>query len=286
MSARFDWYQATIKGEVPQVLECLAGLDRLAEWRDMRKAPHGYRFGSELAGPEGVAARVWWGGVHEYPHAVISGELAQAGAELLRAQLKDHAVSRADVCIDYADPGAYDRLQGIAVGLARDRGIKVGTAGDHLVTMQGRTLYLGAVSSVTRLRLYDKAAELRAQFALDPVRLEAVPEHLARLECQVRPQTPEAKRLAGTVEPVALMGSAAWMRELMRQVAGMDLAPIEVRRPWRQSDDDRAYAAVLAHYGALFRRMKDDLGSWDMLGRQIGHDLEEREAAERRRGGR
>jgi hypothetical protein len=194
-------------------------------------------------------------------------------------------VSRADVCIDYADHGAYDRLQGIALTVAKERSVKVGTAGDHLLTLRGRTLYLGSKSSHTMLRLYDKAEELRGKFADNPQRLVDVPEELTRLEFQVRPKTPEAKALAATAEPMVLMGSAAWTRELMRQVAGMDLEPFEAGRPWRQADDDRAYSALLSQYGGLIERMQSHLGSWDCFGRQVGHDLAERKALKRRRGG-
>ena len=242
----------------------------------MKRAPQGYGFGDELRDSDGLVARVWWGGCHAHPHVVTTGEAAQTAAELLRAELPDHSVSRADACIDYAEPGAYDRLQAVAVDVARARGVKVGTAGDHLVTLKGRTCYLGAVSSHTRTRLYDKAEELRQQFAMDPVRLSSVPAELARLECQVRPQTPQAKRAAAHVDPLTLMGSAAWMRELMRQVAGLELHPFDAGKVWRQSDDDRAYAAVLAQYGVLFRRLERQLGSWECVGLQIGYDLAER----------
>lgn len=280
--AQFDWYQATVRASVPDLRACLADLAPGSSWAAARKAPHGYGFADELHDADGVVARVWWGGCHQHPHAVVSGEAAQAAAELLRVELPDHSVSRADVAQDYADPGAYDKLQGIAVGVARERKVKVGTAGDHLVTLQGRTLYLGATTSHTRLRLYDKAAELRGQFARDPVRLATVPQELARLECQVRPQTPEAKRAAAQVDPVELMGSASWMRELMRQVAGLELHPFEAGRPWRQSDDTRAWAALLAQYGGLLKRVHADAGSWECVGLQIGSDLAERDAKPRR----
>lgn len=277
--ARFDWYQATVKTDPVVVRDCVQRLADSGQWEPMRKAPHGYAFGDRLVDADGPVAQVWWGGVHVFPHVTFSGELAQAGAELLRTELPDHAVSRADACVDYAEPGAYDRLQAIAVEVARDKRVRVGTAGDHLVTLKGRTMYLGATSSHTRLRLYDKAEELRQKFAQDPARLAAVPAELARLECQVRPQTPQAKALAATVDPVVLMGSAAWMRELMRQVAGLELQPFEAGKVWRQSDDDRAYAAVLAQYGGLLKRLRADLGSWECVGLQIGSDLAERDRA-------
>jgi hypothetical protein len=280
--ARFDWYQATVRAEVPDVRACLA--ESLGgSWEALHKAPHGYGFGDRLMSSDGPRALVWWGGAHAYPHVVFSGEDAHAGSELLRTHFPGHAVSRADPCIDYAEPGSYDRLQELAVGVAKDRGIRVGTAGDHLVTLQGRTLYLGATSSHTRLRLYDKAAELREKFARDPVRLASIPSELARLECQVRPQSAEAKARAAVASPIELMGSAAWMRELMRQVAGLELEPFQAGKGWRQSDDDRAYAALLAQYGGLLQRIRVDLGSWECLGLQIGSDLAARAVANRER---
>ena len=110
-----------------------------------------------------------------------------------------------------------------------------------------------------------------------------MPEHLARLEVQVRPQTREAKRAAASVDPLVLMGSAAWMRELMRQVSGIELHPFEAGRPWRQSDDDRAWAAVLAQYGGLFSRFAERQG-WHALGLQIRDDLAARAEAGKRLG--
>lgn len=276
--ARFDWYQATVPAPVEVVRACLERLSPRAQWEPARTAPHGYAFGDRLVDADGLCAQVWHGGTHEHPHAVITGELAQAGAELLRADLPDHRVTRADACIDFAEPGAYDQLQRIALSVAQDRRIKVGTAGDHLLTLKGRTLYLGSPSSHTRLRLYDKAEELREKFAQDPVRLASVPSELARLECQVRPATFEARSAAASVAPLVLMGSAAWMRELMRQVCGLDLEPFEAGKVWRQSDDDRAYAALLAQYGGLLRRLAESQG-WECLGLQIRDDLAARARA-------
>jgi len=278
--ARFDWYQATVPAEVPALLAALPALaDSDPEWQDMKRAPQGYGFGRRLVDTEGQVAQIWWGGSHEHPHVIFTGETAVAGADLLRAECKGHRVSRVDVCTDYADPGAYDRLQALALDVAREKRIKVGTAGDHLVTFEGRTLYLGSTASHTRLRLYDKAAELRAKFDKDLHRLLTVPAELARFECQVRPQTPEAKAAAAVADPVALMGSAAWMRELVRRVDGLSLEPFQAGRSWRQSDDDRAYAALLAQYGGLLGRVCEALGSWDCVGLQIGDDLARRREA-------
>lgn len=276
---RFDWYQATVKAPVHVVRHCLEALaEGPAEWFQARSAPHGYGVAQRLEDASGLVCQVWHGGTHAYPHAVITGELAQAASELLRAELPDHRVTRADSCMDFIEPGAYDRLQGLAVEVAAARRIKVGTAGDHLLTKEGRSVTLGARQSATYLRIYDKTAEQRSKFASDPVRLAAIPEHWTRLECEVKPQGKDAKEAAALIDPVSLMGSAAWMRDLMGRVAGMDLPPWQATKSWRQSDDDRTYAALLAQYGGVLRR-KAEVQGWECLGLQLRDDLAARDAA-------
>lgn len=280
--ARFDWYQATVPASVADLQAALSGVADGGAWSALAKPRQGYGAGMRLDDAGGRVCELWWGGMQEHPHVVATGETTPGVADVLRADFPVHRVSRADVCIDYAEPGAYDRLQDLALGVAGERGIKVGTAGDHLLTRQGRTAYFGSTKSHTMLRLYDKAAELRAKFQHDPARLLEVPAELARLECQVRPQTPQAKAAAAVAAPLALMGSAAWMRALMGMVAGIELEPFQAGRVWRQADDARAYAALLAQYGGLLQRLQDDLGSWECLGLQMRDDLAERARLKRR----
>lgn len=280
--AAFDWYQATIRAPVDDVLEALAGGAERSGLAHA-KGHHGYAHATVLEERGGgFKATVWHGGSHEYPHVLLTGEAAQPGAELIRAAFPEHFVTRADAREDFADAGAFDRILPELLEVAKGHRVKVDTRGDHLLTLEGRTVYLGAPSSACRQRLYDKAAELRAKFAADPVKLAEVPEHLARLEAQVRPQTLEARRAFATIEPLAVMGSSAWLREVWRRVAGLELEPVQVGKPWRQADDDRAYAYLLAQYGGLLKRVYADLGSWDCVGLQIGSDLAEREKAEKR----
>ena len=270
---------------MPALLKALEGAcDGRPVWENVHRAPHGYGGGSRLSDMDGRVADVWWGGSHELPHVVSSGQSAHLVAQVLRSDYDGrHRVTRGDACLDFADAGAYEVLQGIALGVAEDRGIRVGTAGDHLLTKRGRTLYLGAPSSHTRMRLYDKADELRAKFQNDPRRLAEVPAELTRLEVQVRPQTLVARRAAASIDPLSLMGSTAWTRELIRRVGGVELEPFEAGKAWRQADDERAYAAMLAQYGGLLGRMHADAGSWECIGLQIGADLVEREHAKRSR---
>lgn len=278
--AAFDWYQATVPAPVDDVLEVLGGLApglKLSHGRGL----HGYAataiLGDEFEGP---VAKVWHGGTHAYPHAVLSGEWAQPGAELIRASFPEHTVSRLDVREDFTEEGAFDAIQPHLVATAAAFRVKVGTAGDHLLTLKGRTVYLGAPSSPCRLRLYDKREEVLAKLppggadrAKAFARLGEVPDHWARLEAQIRPHTKEARARFSTIEPVEALGSSAWMREVWRAVAGLELQPVQVGRAWRPSDDERAYSYLLAQYGGVLRRMCSDLGSWECVGLQIGDDL-------------
>jgi hypothetical protein len=239
---------------------------------------HGYAstaiLGSER---DGSVARVSYGGTHEYPHAQVTSDWAQPGAELIRARFPEHSVSRLDVREDFAEPDAFDSIQAQLLEVASAYRVQVGTAGDHLLTLKGRTVYLGSTKSAVRMRLYDKAAEMESKvhlpMGLDKRAYFGIPEHLTRLEAQIRPATKAAKSAFASIEPVAALGSAPWMRDVWKGVMGLDLEAVQVRRGYRQGDDERAYAYLLGQYGAVLRRMCQDLGSWECVGLTIGGDL-------------
>ena len=279
--AAFDWYQATIPAPVDDVLEACLTLGGQARLRHT-KGVQGYGTATLVEDETGILGRVLHGGTHAHPNAMFTSDAAQPGAELIRARFPAHVVTRLDAREDFADEGAFDRILPALLSAAERHRVTVDTRGDHLLRKVGRTVYLGAPSSAVRNRLYDKAAELRAKFAADPVKLATVPEHLTRMEAQVRPQHQLARQAFATIEPLAVMGCSAWLREVWQQIAGLELEPVQVGKPWRQSDDDRAYAYLLSQYGGLLRRLHDDLGSWECVGLQMGHDLAERSKASRR----
>lgn len=279
--AAFDWYQATISAPLNDVLEaCLEGLGERVTM-EHGKGRQGYGTTTRLLDDGELCGQVLHGGSHSLPHAVFTSDGAQAGAELIRARFPEHAVTRLDVREDFGDAGAFDRMLPSLLSAAERHRVRVDTRGDHLLRKEARTVYLGAASSAVRLRQYDKAAELRAKFAADPVRLASVPENLTRLEAQVRPATHHARRVFASIEPLAVMGSSPWLRDVWQAVAGLELEPVQVGKAWRQSDDARAYSYLMAQYGGLLQRMQLDLGSWECVGLQIGSDLVERNAAKR-----
>lgn len=281
--AAFDWYQATIPAPVDDVLEACCDLAETVSL-EHSKGMHGYATRTAVMADGSPVGHVLHGGTHAYPHVQFTSDAAQAGADLIRARFPEHFVTRVDACEDFDEEGAFDRILPVLLQAAERHRVRVDTRGDHLLRREARTVYLGAPSSAVRLRQYDKAAELRAKFARDPVRLAMVPQSLTRLEAQVRPQTQVSRQLFASIEPMAVMGSSPWLRDVWRQIAGLDLEPVQVGKPWRQSDDERAYSYLLAQYGGLLARMKEDLGSWACVGEQIGFDLRERSKAKRRLG--
>lgn len=279
--AAFDWYQATVRQPVDDVLGALFEWEETAELKHT-KGKQGYGYRTLLVAEGETVGEVWHGGTHPHPHVQFTGDAAQGGSVMLRKAFPEHYVARLDSRQDYADPGAFDSMQSVLLAAAERHRVKVGTAGDHLLRKVGRTVYLGAKSSAVQLRMYDKAEEMRQKFAHDPAKLMVIPEHLTRMESQVRPQSQEARLAMASIEPSQVFGASAWTRDIWQAVEGMDLEPVQVTKAWRASDDDRAYAYMLGAFGGLLRRRLEDYGSWAAIGAQIGFDLEERDRISRR----
>jgi hypothetical protein len=258
---------------VDDLLEALEDLTPSAGFRQLERVPHGYAHGYALTDQDGQLGQVWWGGSFEHPHATFQGHASHAAAMVLRECFPGSPVSRCDpVLIDSMQPGAYDVLQDTCTAVAREMRVKVGTAGDHLVTLEGRTLYLGATKSGVRLRLYDKAAERRSKIN-DPDKLASLPASWARVEAQIRPHGREARLAAATASPTALLGSAKWLQAVARSITGLDVPRFQASPAWRQSDHDRAYRAMLTQYGSTLRQVLADAGSPECFGLQLSDDL-------------
>lgn len=279
--AEFDWYQGTARTKVDDLLEgCLSLSER--SWLEHGKGMHAYATSTRVLNDAGLVCQVWHGGTHEHPHFVFSGEGSPAGCEMIRARF-EHQVSRADPKVDFGGAGTYEAIERVVLRVAKARRIQVGCHGDHVLRKEGRTLRVAAVTSAVGGRLYEKADELRARFASDPVRLATVPDYLTRLELQVRPQTREAKQRFATIEPTEALGASAWSRDIWRELLELELEAVRVTVPYRQGDHERAKAYMLAQYGGVLQTMFAEAGDWACVGLQLGHDLAERERAVRMR---
>ena len=275
----FDWYQGTVRAPLDDVIGACLGLAEGAELKHC-KGLQGYGHRTVVQAAGASIGQVWHGGTHVHPHVVFSSDAATAGADMIRAAFPDHLVTRLDVKEDFGEPDAFDRMLPTLLGAAHRHRVGVDTRGDHLLRKEGRTVYLGSKTSAVQCRQYDKAAELRAKFASNPSRLLEVPAHLTRLEVQVRPSTPMARQAFSKIEPIAAIGCSDWTRDIWRDITGMELERVSVTKAWRESDDDRAYSAMLAQYGRMLGRRMLHHGSWSAFGCQLGSDLADRAEAQ------
>lgn len=282
----FDWYQATVRAPVDDVLAALLARSDRTELKHLRGV-QGYGTTTKLVGDETGEVEVWHGGRHAYPHVRFTSDAAPGHAAILREVFPDHSPSRIDVKEDFEGAGVFDRVLPSLVDAAARHRVKVGCQGDHYLTKQGRTLVLGSRQSAVVLRAYDKAFELRSKLSRDPVRLLQVPEHLTRLEVEVKPPNDMMiRRALAQAEPSAFMGVSPLVRDAWQAFGGEAVAPMRVTKAWRVSDDDRAYAYMLSAFGALLTRRAEDLGSWDCLGLQLRDDIAEASHAKRKLSGR
>lgn len=270
----FDWYQATVRAPVDDVVEALQDRSARKVLRHVRGV-QGYAHCTKLVDADGELGEVevWHGGTHAYPHVRFTSDAAPGHADILRECFPEHMVSRIDVKEDFGQEGTFDRMLPALLDAARRHRVKVDAQGDHYVTKQGRSLYLGSRKSAVVLRVYDKAAQMRSKLSHDPVRLQAVPEHLTRFEVECKPAHAVVRRACATLKPEAFMGASAWVREAWEAFGGEPVAPLCLTKSWRVSDDDRTYAYVLSAFGALLTRRAEDLGSWECMGLQLRDDI-------------
>jgi DNA relaxase NicK len=277
---RYDWYQATIPDHPIAIVDVLrSALDKDCEVIEGR-GRHNYHQSFTLKAADGDRlATVLCGGPNGDPNVTTSGERTPEAVGVIRECWPQHRVTRFDAAEDFAEAGAFDRLEAVCREVAKQQKVK----GRSIVPddrADGRTYYLGAPSSDTRVRLYDKTAETRRR--LPPERHEEIPDDWARLEVQVRPRK-EWKLFAAQATPDQAWGFSGWTHELARRAFALDMERITMQAG-RESDDARAFRFLVRQYGPMLARLMRDLGSWECLGLTIGEAVKAQEEARRRQG--
>lgn len=266
---RFDWYQATIPENPIVLLQTIqSSIDADSEVVEGR-GRHNYHQSFTLKRSDGERiAVVLAGGPNGDPNVTASGEVTPAVAGCIRECWPDHRVTRVDAAEDLARNGCYEMLEAVCRDVAKDCKVK----GRSIVPddlADGRTYYLGAPSSDTRVRLYDKTAETRSK--LPEHRHIEVPEHWARLEVQVRPRK-DAKALAARATPEQVWGFSGWTHQLAQRAFALDIERIAMQAG-RETDDARALRFLVIQYGPMLSRLMRDLGSWECVGLTLGEEI-------------
>lgn len=258
---RFDFYGASVEADPSELLAGLASKFDLAGVRPGRPM-HGFRRGAEVHRGDRVLARVWWEGTGPDPHVQGSGEAAPIVADYLRGLPYSHYVARCDSAEDYTAPGAFDVLAGLCLTVADQHRIRVLHQGDWHRGLDGRTVYLGAPTSPTRVRCYEKGLQVGGD-----------PNHV-RVELQVRPKA-RARSLLAVSQPVEVWGCSAWSRDLAGRLSMPDVEKIRVGTSWRAPDEQRARYSLVRQYGRVLTSWANDLGGWEQLGPVLGTAVED-----------
>ena len=259
---RFDAYTATTEAAKPEqlvqlVCDSLGGLVGL----ELKQGKGFHTFAERLAfkGDDGSEfASIQWGGKQgDRVMFEVKGEHTPEAVERLRSRFP-HRCTRVDSCADFDAPRAFERLYRACRSVKKAHRIIGGKAGDwEDFPEKGRTLYLGAQSSVTRARLYENGKQ--AEYA------HLNRENWARLEIQVRPAK-EAKADYAKLSAMEVWGASRWTRDLAASVLQSHVDPHPAGSTYRLSSAETTMRWMCKQYGPTMAAMASELGGWDVLG--------------------
>lgn len=211
---------------------------------------------------------VMWGGAHgERVMLEVKGDATPKVVEGLRS-LCSHRVTRVDSCADFDAPRAFERLYRVCRSVKKAHRIIGGKAGDwDDFPERGRTLYLGAQSSVTRTRLYEKGKQPEYAHLDRP--------HWARLEVQVRPAK-DAKTEYASLSPADVWGASRWTRDLATLALKQHVDPHPAGTTYRRTELEERLDWLCRQAGPTLWELHEACGSWEAVGLSLGEALRER----------
>jgi len=263
--SRFDAYSATTTAANPhQLIELFGAGLKAAEGRGFHQFGHRVTLSDESGAAVGS---VQWGGSQGDRSMIeVKGERSPEVVERLRS-LCPHRVTRVDACADFDAPRAFQRLLRVVRAVKRDHGIWGETRGDwedH--PEKGRTYYLGANSSPTRFRLYEKGKQ--ADYA------HLARENWVRCEVQVRPQK-EAKHGFSALSPVDVWGASRWSRDLAGKILRDHVDPHPAGTVHRRTDLEARTEWLCRQGGPTLLELLEACGSWECVGLTLGEKIKE-----------
>jgi DNA relaxase NicK len=272
---RFDAYSATTTAAKPaELISLLAVAGGPFQTKKEGKGFHTFGERVGLTNDSGVEwASVQWGGSQgERTMIEVKGECTPAVVEALRSAFP-HNCTRVDSCADFDAQGAFERLCGEAQVVKKDHRLKGEKQGDwDDFPEDGRTLYLGARSSVCRLRLYEKGKQPEYRHLERP--------NWARIELQVRPAK-EAKTAFSMLSAAEVWGASTWTRQLAAKVLLEHIDPHPAGTTYRLTKQDAAMEWMCHQYGAHLLGLSNDLGSWECVGPTLRDIIEQQKRRNR-----
>ncbi len=259
----FDWYQATTKAEIRDLVQVLEPVTENEPFRDEKPKLKGYGWALKVGGPGG-SVLIHYGGKNgdEYgPNVAGTGPMASAVADLLRGASIPHGVGRADVRLDFL--GDFDLCRKIFIERCDQAGMSPWDRGScpESKNQLGRSVYAGSNSSFYQPTLYQKGIQLG----------DGLPENYLRLEHRYSPSKAQEKAELAAISPVMMLGLRPVSRDLTLAICQLATAPYKLTRYPKERSP---YFWMLTQYRDTLHEMRNDHGSWAAVGEQIGLDLE------------
>lgn len=269
-SARWDWYQVTVKERALDVLlPLLSEAYPLADWSNA-KGQHGYLHGYELKVGSRRLLHVLYGGQNGTANITASGEDAPAFAEQLRRWGGDFKPTRVDSCLDWEEPALFDTMARALLQYATEKELRISQLGDWHRN-KSRTLYVGSPKSPVQLRLYEKGYQVGGEDTAHP--------DWVRLEVQVRPAK-QRRSAAAAWEPSDAF-CAGWVcgaLERLLLLPGVRLPVGNIKGP---TDQQKQRAWLLRQAGKVLHEWAEEYETPEEFGKALVSALAEgRQAAE------
>ena len=232
---RFDGYGATIRTDTPrEVALCLAdALDTKPE-----KGPAIRRFGVTTGFNVGPKLAVWMG-IDPNPDTDIvyieaKGENTPRVVDAIRRQFPLHSAPRLDVCEDYDEPGAFERLVGL-VRASKGPRVKGGYVALPDDSNDGRTWAAGTRGGVAYLRVYEAGKH--------PDRIHLGRPNWVRPELEARPHYAKDKLAAASMSPLDVWGLCRWTQQVGQRLSGCEINRFEPQARQYSHDKTTLYIA-------------------------------------------
>jgi hypothetical protein len=176
----------------------------------------------------------WIGQDRDEVYAEFKGHTSPAFADHLRLHFPSHTVARADVCIDFNAPGAFD---GLVEVIRRNKGQRTKSGFVSLPDDpdDGQTFAAGVRGGVAYTRAYE--------IGKHPARRHLCLPDLARLEFEMRPHYAEDKASAASLSPPLLVGMSPWAVRVANAAVGTSIPKFDSQHVTSSTKDPLAYFA-------------------------------------------
>ena len=263
----FDWFAVGVECSFPHLLALLECSRDNVDFQQITPRS-GYEQAFKVFGT-GINFVAMFGGSNVGTRMMLqaSGSDAEPFRDWFLACFTDddHALSRydpvlirADVAVDFDEPGVFGDLTKVLIGVSESHRLKKACLGDWISPSdpKGRTLYVGSRQSPVMCRLYEKGKTL----------VDVRPD-LARLEIEIKPKRAKARSQYVTLSARDLVFCNAWTTALFVSLSGVsyESAALPPGTVHRDTDHERAFAHMVKQYRSTIKKELDILGGDYMM---------------------